>query len=102
MKQPSSAPDQKPSYARIFLTFLIGGFAITVAVFSLILIADIVQVDFLKSNTNRTRQHALLLAALSPLYGVAGAILLKLLPLLVGAVVATIACFPAYRFGLCS
>jgi hypothetical protein len=48
-------------------------------------VGELIWVDFLHHNPHRTRQHALLLAALSPLYGIVMAIMLKLLPLLTGA-----------------
>lgn len=75
-----------PAYFRTFGIFFGGGFLVTVAVLSLWFIGDVVWIDFLHENPHRTRGHALLLAALSPLYGIFGAILLKLPPLLTGAV----------------
>jgi hypothetical protein len=77
-------------HARTFLIFLLGGLAIAAAVFSLLIVGDIVWTDFLHDNPHRTRQHALLLAALSPLYGVSFAIVGKLLAILVGATLAVL------------
>jgi len=78
----------RQSYFRTFWIFLGGGFLIMTAMMSFWLISEVIRIDFLNNNPHRTREHALLLAVLSPLYGASFVLILKLLPLLAGAVLA--------------
>jgi hypothetical protein len=78
------------SYFKTFWIFLGGGFLIMTAMMSFWLISEVIRIDFLRDNPHRTREHALLLAVLSPLYGAFFVLFLKLLPLLAGAALAAV------------
>src|SRR4029077_3300757 len=73
-----------------FLIFLVGGLAVTAAVFTLWAAADVVWVDFLHKNPYRTRDEAIQLLLRSPLNGVAATFVLMLGSLLIGAAIAAL------------
>ena len=70
----------------IFVVFLLLGFTIDAACFGLWSAANVVWVDFLHTNPNRSQANALTMLALSPIYGAVGAFGLNALPLIVGAI----------------
>ena len=82
---------ERPAGGSILLVFLLLGFAIDAAYFGVWSAANVVWVDFLHTNPNRTQANALTMLALSPVYGAVGAIGLCLLPLIVGAIGAKLA-----------
>ena len=77
---------ERPADGSILLVFLFLGFAIDAACFGVWSAANVIWIDFLHTNPNRTQANALTMLALSPVYGAVGAIGLCTLPLIVGAV----------------
>src|SRR5260370_19075634 len=75
---------------RTFLIFFVGGLFMTAAVISLFLSGGIVWLDCLHDNPNHTCADALLLAAVSPLYGVIIGMAVNFMPLMVGAELAVL------------
>jgi hypothetical protein len=76
---------------RSFLvTFVLLGLGINAACIALWLIGDLIWVDFLHTNPNRTQSNALTVIALSPLYGLFGAVFGSALPILCGSITLTI------------
>jgi len=75
---------------RTFLVFFVGGLLMITAVVSLFLIGDIIWLDCLHENPGRPCGDAMLLAAVSPIYGIAIGMAVSFLPLIVGAVLAVI------------
>jgi MFS family permease len=70
------------------LCFAIGGFLLNIAIAAVWMIGDLVWVDFVHSNPNRSQSNALEMMALSPLYGFIFALLGSWFPLLAGTVAA--------------
>ena len=75
----------------IFMLFLGLGFTIEATCFALWSAANVVWVDFLHTNPNRTHANALTMLALSPVYGAFGAISMNALALIIGAIGAKLA-----------
>ena len=80
-------------FANPFWCFTLGGFALHVATVTVWHIGDLVWVDFIHVNPNRSQSNALAMMALSPVYGILFALIFSWLPLLVG----TIGALAAYR-----
>ena len=84
----------RPSLVRPLLCFLGGGFALTVGMVMVWDIGDLVWVDFIHHNPNRSQENALEMMAWSPFLGLLFALLGAELPLIAGAVMAA----AAHRF----
>jgi hypothetical protein len=91
LNHPVKATHIRRRLANPLLCFTIGGLAMYIAVSMVWMIGDLIWVDFIHHNPNRSQSHALQLMALSPFYGLAVTVFSSELPLLVGAVIATAA-----------
>jgi len=74
----------------IFVIFIIAGFVISVAVLTVFAIGNVVWVDFLHDNPNRSHFNAMEMIVMSPGFGVFGALLLFGYALVTGAICAVI------------
>jgi hypothetical protein len=79
-----------PNFARTLLIFAVGGFSLHIAVAMVYMICNLIWVDFIHYNPNRSQSNALLMMALSPIYGLFIALLNSELSLIIGALGAMI------------
>jgi hypothetical protein len=79
-----------PALFRTFLVFFVGGLLMTTAVISLFLIGEMVWLDCFHDNPDLVCGDALLLAVVSPLYGVTIGMAVNFLPLIAAAALAVL------------
>jgi hypothetical protein len=78
----------QPKYKNPLLCFLVGGFVLHIAILVAWTIGELIWVDFLHYNPNRSQSNAAHMMLLSPIYGLLGTLALMELPILTGAIVA--------------
>jgi hypothetical protein len=80
------------SEQNLLTAFVLLGLGVNAACLALWQVGDLIWVDFLHTNPDRTQSHALTMIALSPFNGMLGAVSGAALPVLCGAMTLTLGC----------
>jgi len=90
MEKTDAKKSASTSLVRTLVSFTVVGFAIYIAIITINMIGNIVWVDFIHYNPNRSQSNALIMIVLSPIDGLIFSLMDSELPLIVGTIVAII------------